>query len=422
MTLTQHPSAPMAPRARRGFLPGLARSADPAPFWTLRADARPPEEPFIALVPGADVPLVTLDLPSGLKGAGREAVARRRICDMLGLSPDGVTLRPAPLAGQGALWQAMLLVPADLQGQWDRALAGTRAQAMLPDYLALPAAEGMWTIRTGDAADLVQMRLGLQDGASAEPALAARMLAQMLADLRRTRAEDLPVILRLGPPLAAIDDVLAAPADLSVVHDAADLPRRIAQPQVLGHGELALDLMKPVADAHSAMVARLRAAIAPALLVVAGGIGWAGYEWHMGQRAAQDARAQQAANLAAVRADFIPDGPLLDIRAQVSRVLAERRAGAESADAAPVAGPLARLFRAAEVLATSQAQLEQLRLDPEGRLELQLSAPDLSALERLDADLRAADLTVRAAPARRNPDGTAQGEVTLLPVNAGAGE
>ncbi len=422
MTLTQHPSAPMPPRARRGFLPGLARSADPAPFWAFHADARPPAEPFIALVPGADVPLVTLDLPSGLKGAAREAVARRRICDMLGLSPDGVTLRPAPLAGQGALWQAMLLVPADLQDQWSRALAGTPAQAMLPDYLTLPAAEGMWTIRTGGAADPVQMRLGLQDGASAEPALAARMLAQMLAHLDRARAEDMPVILRLGPPLAAIDDALAATPDLTIVQDAEDLPRRIAQPQVLGHGELALDLMQPVADAHSTMVARLRAAILAAALIVVGGIGWAGYEWHMGQQAVQDAQAQRTVNVADVRADLISDGPLLDIRAQVSRVLAERRAGAEPGDAAPVAGPLERLFRAAEVLATSQAQLERLRLDPEGRLELQLSAPDLSALERLDADLRAADLTVRAAPARRNPDGTAEGEVTLLPMDAGAGE
>ncbi len=93
----------------------------------------------VALVPGALVPLLTLDLPDRLRGQVREQVARRQVRDQLG-TQSTVEMRPFQLPGTAADWTRALVADADHLAGW-RGAAGAGCRAVLPDYLALPAAE-----------------------------------------------------------------------------------------------------------------------------------------------------------------------------------------------------------------------------------------------------------------------------------------
>lgn len=322
------------------------------PLWHL-GQGVPPQGRFVAVVPGTEAAAVSLALPSGLTGPARQAVAQRMLHDRLG---PGYALRPL---GEGAFTQALVVAETSLAA-WRDSLGGAAARCVLvPDYLALPQVEGGWTVSVEGA--LVLVRLGPHDGFSAESALARAQIATLLARLR-AEGQPLPPVLRLGTEDAELDALLAAfPRAAGVRGDSAP-----------GDG---IDLLRDPAASAPARAAGRWALVAG--LVLTGALGWALAQGLHARNDRLRAEALSVATLQAVRRDLIPEGPILDLRAQVERALAARRAGAGG-------DVLATARRAAPALA--MVQVTSLSIGAEGT-GVEVSAPDFAALDALVAEL-----------------------------------
>ncbi|MCA0203879.1 MAG: hypothetical protein LCH92_06020 [Proteobacteria bacterium] len=368
-----------------------ARRRAPAPATWRIGDGAPPAGPFVALVPGAEAPLIALTLPAALKGVAREDVARRQALDRMG---PGLDVRPARLEGVED-WARVAVAERTQVLRWRGALgpAVARCRGLVPDYLALPAAPGLWVVEADR--DGVVARLGPADGFAAEHALALRMLTLALAEARAGGALPRAVLLtgETAPAFAPLFE------GMSLVSRAGDLPAALT-PRVMALGEAAVDFARdPRADAEG-VEARIRRLIWPALLVVLGALGWVGAQGLGIARDRAEAAAVQAETLAAVRRDLLPSGPILDLEVQVMREIERRRSAARPEVAA--LGPLDLLRQAAPVLAGTEVQAVTLGADG---LSVEVQVPDFQALDALVEALAAADLTVRASRSAIDPAG-----------------
>lgn len=379
----------------------------------------------VITVPGSQIPLLHLALPPGLRGQAREQVAKRQLADQTGLGQNSLSLRPF------VPQQADPIRPRQKRGfdSWTRVLAGDSdwlhslqdlpGRAVLPDYLTLPTAAGIWSLtleqivappvppvpdsgpesgpQSGplsglQSVPLLVARLGPGDGFSARPALGLAMLHQALQAPPGTAPQ---AILWLGsseaPELAEITAAARA-HDIAVIHSPAeakalDLP----PPERFAHGELACDLR------HNPMAARARLATAvlpwrwPLLAAcLAAGL-WAAGQWVELTRISAEIAAQTARNQALVRAHFVPSGPILDARLQVSRALAELQRN--SAAAGAHLDPLELTGRLAQGVTAAGLRPDLLSYRAGEGLLLALRLPDFAAADQLAETLRAAGLS-----------------------------
>jgi general secretion pathway protein L len=359
------------------------------PHWTPGAGP-PPAGRYLALVPGEAAPLVPVALPAGLRGTARAQVARRQIADRLGPAAGALDLRPAAL-GPGP-FAAMLAVEGDALARWRAAPGTAAAVALLPDYLALPAAPGLWVLAVEGGRVLA--RLGLADGFAAEPALAAILLTEA-----RTR----------GPAPRAV--WAPAPLPPEVAAALADLPRTDSPPpeaRALAHGEAGLDLRRAAGSEAAQLAAGLRVLALAAALAGAGALAWAASVVIEAQALARRADAIAAETLATAQAALLPPGPVVDLRLQVLREI-ERRRGTGG-------GGLSLVRAAAEGLAQAGAVPQALALDG-GALRVDLSVPGFAALEAVTAALAAQGLAVSVV--RQVGGGAGAVEATLALVPSG---
>jgi len=388
-------------------LPVMPEGAGEGFLWHPLGAGRPlPGRPFVALVPGAEAPLLALDLPAGLRGAAREAVARRALADRLDRDPATLDLAPARLAGAAENWSALLLAAPGAAARWraEVAPAGRRCLAVLPDYLALPAAPGLWTVAAGAGA--VAVRLGPGDGFAAEPELAARALALAFAAGPAPAA-----VLRLGPAEAAVDAVLALQPGLAIALSPRALPAGPAPPRILAHGERALDLRRDPAAEVATLAAGLRRQGAALVVALLGLAAWAAAEEVATRRDLARAAARRAEVVDLVRRDFIPAGPILDVTLQVTRELDRRRAAAA---AAPARAPLERLRAAGAVITGAPGvTLTAATLRGDGSVALDVEATAFADLEALAGALLAAGLAAEVERLSAEAGGQVRGTVTL---------
>lgn len=373
------------------------------------AGETPPRGRHVVLVPGEAAPLVTLDLPGGLRGQAREEVARRQLRDRLGGGGERVEMRPYSGLKTREGWHRALVADHGDVARW-RAGAGPRAQAVLPDYLALPAAPGVWSLAARGARVLA--RLGPEDGFAAEAELAQLMLTRALE-------ADPPGAVLIEGEMAWVDAACAARNIPVLTRPEEARAHDLAVPRRFAHGEGALDLR---ADPQAAR-ARLRARVLPwrwpALAACLAAALWGAAQW-LSVAALEEATGRaRAAALAQTRAAFVPDGPVLDIRAQVSRALAEARA----ARSAPARGPepMRVLARAVDVVAGQGAAPEEIDFAPDQALNLVLRVADFAAAEALVAALRDANFAVLAQEARVDEAGQGVRATLRLGVDAGEG-
>lgn len=363
-------------------------------FMRLTLGGPMPQSGQVALVPGADAPVLALDLPDTLRGRAREQVAARQLQDAVGLGHT-VEMRPFYAAGGADHWTRAVVADGALLEGW-RAAAGTICQAVLPDYLSLPAASGVWTVDYQDKDVLV--RLGLEDGFSADADMAHLMLGQALV-----KAQDPPqAILQLGTALPGLEAMMqtAGVAVVGTVQEITDLG--LDMPKVLGHGELALDLRSDPQAARQ----RLRRQVLPWRLPVILGLLAAGL-WAMAQivatnRLADEFDRERRAALALTRAHFVPSGPVLDIRVQVSNALAARRTTAAAWQGRVT--PLVLLGQAAEVIARQDARPEQVSYSVADGATVLVQVADFAAVDRLVAGLQDAGLDVELTQSRASED------------------
>lgn len=375
-----------------------ARVFDAKGFVRLGAGGKKPGGRQVGLVPGAEVTLMALSLPQGVQGAAREQVARRQVADLTGQGAGALDVRPFHVPGEARSWTRVLVADSGAVAAW-REQAGSGARAVLPDYLCLPAAEGLWVL--AGQGDNVMARLGPGDGFSAGAGLAAALLDTAWQDT--SEATRPKAVLLQGALPGGVADVIEG-WGVPVVSEAGALAAHgLDAPKVLGHGELGFDLRS---DPQAAR-AKLRARVLPWRWPVLAGLVAAGL-WSAGQylaieRLDEQRRELAAASAALVREHFVPQGPILDIRTQVSRALAERRAGSEAADEAE--GPLEIFGRAASVLTAARAKIGQVNYGRQGGLELIVTMPDFAALDQLTGALAQEGLRVSVAQSRNVADG-----------------
>ncbi|MEP4037193.1 type II secretion system protein GspL [Pseudophaeobacter sp.] len=393
----------------------------------LRLGKTPPPAGAVVTVPGSQIPLLRLELPPGLRGQAREQVARRQLADRTGLSPDSLSLRPflpqtpagqrSPKNRAGKSWTQVLVG----DSPYLQSLQAISCRAVLPDYLTLPVARGIWTLtleqipapeaaagsQTAPTAGSVLLaRLGPEDGFSALPAIALAMLQQALAAGTPERPQ---AILWTGPaetPVLTEVETLARAHDIALIHSPKEATALgLPHPQAFAHGELACDLRHNPMAARAQLSARVLPWRWPLLAGCLAALLWAAGERLQISRLEAAIQTQEARNQALVKSHFVPDGPVLDARLQVSRALSSLRQGS-GADSGQ-ADPLELTARLAEVITRGAASPADRRPEllsyraPEGLL-LALRLKDFAAADQLAAELRQAGLTTKLTDSRVN--------------------
>ena len=364
------------------------RRTDPSP---LRPDGVPlgsaaprGTRRFLALAPGALAPLLTLDLPPRVSGPARLAIARRQLVDRLGAQAERLELHP--LAEGRAPWTRVVAVAPETAAEWraDPLLADRRCAGLVPDYLALPAAEGHAVIAAD--AGTVHVRLGLSDGFSAPATLAAPLLAAALFDGAPDRA------VLDGPVPEAVRDLLGGMADA----DRTAL-RPLPPPLDLRRG--------PEAEATD-LARRLVAWTLPLGLAAAAAIVAAVQITGQTREFRQEAAALRAETTELLRQGLIPSAPILDIEAQVSRRLSALAVAPEGP------GPIDVLHSVAGTLGATETRVESVALAG-GSLTLVLRAADFAAIETATDLLREAGLAASANRARATTDGAVEADLDI---------
>lgn len=376
-------------------------SAPKPVFVTLdQSDARDPRQ--IVLVPGALVPLLELELPIGLRGLTREQVARRQLADRLGLPAEQVQMRPFALGVPTDSWTRVLITDPAHLAQW-RDLPG---RAVLPDYLALPCAPQVWTLDQAPDGTILA-RLGPQDGFAARPALAMVML-------ERARAEQPPRALRLLSPMPELAE-WARQHDLPLAEtDTALTQMGLQTPTVLAHDELSCDLRADPMAARAHLARRVLPWRWPLLAGLVAAILLATVQILETRRLQAETAALRTQTTRLVQQAFPGLGPVLDIRLQVSRALAQRRAAGASGSGPD---PIETGRRAALVLAEFGASPLRMDYAQTDGLSLSLRLPDFASTERLTQTFRQAGLPAQVVDSRASDDAAGVQADYRIPLN-----
>jgi general secretion pathway protein L len=346
-----------------------------------------PDGPCVGLIDGAMVPWLSLDLPKGLKGSARRDVAMRQLRDQIGGTAENVEIQPFQDANPRALWTHGVVKDGAVDQLIDRMELKGHAgcAAVLPDFMALPAADTIWTIDVGETT--ARVRLGLVDGFSGEADFAALSLDKALQQ-GKPRG-----VLRMGRKNAQIDAVLTV-LDVPIV----DAPAALAQhdlpvPKVYSNNELALDL-RANAQAEIADLARnIRAVVWPALVGIAALIVWMismSINTNTARTQALDLRKD---TLQIVRENFVPTGPILDVKRQVEQAIfvAKETAKSDATDNSP----FEVLRQAGVALSDFPKTLKSASFSQAEGLILRLSLDDFKTLDEIVAAISDVGLAVR---------------------------
>ena len=357
-------------------------------LWRLGA-GKPPSAAHVVLLPGEQVPLLPVDLPEKLRGGARERVAERQIVEQLSIQRDHFEMHPFATNGSKN-WARVAVVDSGLATAWRHSF-GRGAIGAVPDFMALPAAEGLWAIEVVD--DKLRARLGPDDGFAAEADIA---LVQ-LADLPPPKA-----ILRLGDPHEEIDAFL----------DGLNA-RKLSNPKGLkaaGFPVLdwakatgGLNLKNPPSAAQDRLgvaIKRWRLGVVAAILAAAAWVG----NVVMQTRDVQSVLNRDKTLIESlVREHFLPSGPILDVRAQVSAVVD----AAKTPDVVEVQTiPALDQFQiAAGILTRDGTKVLVAAWRPETGLELELEAADFTTLDDVIAALQDTDFLVEQLDSRAQQSG-----------------
>jgi len=356
----------------------------------------------LCLVDGALAPVLKLDLPDRLRGQAREQVARRMLRDQIGFDETRDEMHPLPdTQTNHKAWDRVIVTDTGLANTW-RAQAGSSCRGLLPDYLSLPYGAGIWTVRrvgVGEGERIVA-RTGPVDGFTTDAGLARRMMARALAEASTPpRAVfwqgdgEVPgeeIFAQEQIEILTSKQALAA-SGLSVLSQARD-PAHL------------VDLRRDPKAVRARLARRVLPWRLPLLVALLGAVLWSGAQWRATRALEVAAQVYRADSIELVRAGLVPNGPILDLRAQVSRALAGARA-AQGAQVRDVSA-LAVTARVAEVLFGAGARVNALAYNRSDGLSAFLQVDDFAAADDLVDQLVRAGLSVTIVASRSSGQGT----------------
>ena len=350
----------------------------------IRPGAPVPKRDHVLAIDGAEAPLMPVDLPPRLKGEARLRVARQQIADRLGVAPATIAVMAA---GPGRDWTHVAVI--------DRArlaalaeTADRRCRAILPDYLTLPLDGDRAVIAVNG--DTLMVRFGASEGFSAPLSVAPVVLARALDAARPTS-----VAIGKGVPDAVASVLRAAGIG---TQDAEIVTDRIAKPP--------FDLRDALASSDVSDGFRI--------WLLAAGIAFAAFGlWAAGvlietRAVTAELDRVRGETEQVLRRGLIPSGPLLDVRAQVTRAMSGT---AEDAPRDDMAG-LALLAQVTRLVFERGVAVDGIELDPD-LLRISVTAPDFDAAEALADDFRAAGLSSETEVLRARDDGRVEARFRL---------
>lgn len=345
----------------------------------------PPRGDHVLTVPGAEAPIMPVDIPDGVRGASRLRVARQQIADRLGLAATSIAVMPF---GQRKAWSRVIVVDASRLEGWVTG-AGKGCRAIRPDYLCLP--EAARVLFLAISGDYILARIGTEDGFAAPLGSASLLLRRALEGAGLEQAA-------IGPHVPQRITAIVESAGLSTEAAAVDVSTAPAK------GVDLRDALAAEADSSGMGVWYAAAAVAVLAFTL-----WATgviVETRAIERELAEVRARTEAVL---REGLLPSEPLLDVRAQVDRAFAQ----VPEQEARDDLARLDLLSRVSVLVFGRGLEVEQISLDASG-LGLSISAADFSAAEALESELRSEGLTVETDVMRARGDGRIEARLRVL--------
>jgi general secretion pathway protein L len=362
----------------------------------LDGDVSLPDGPFVGVIDGAMAPLLAFELPKGLKGNARRDVAMRQLRDQIGHASHDVEIQPFQGTHPKDVWSHAIVkddgVDALISHKGLKGNAG--CMAVLPDFMALPAADTVWTIDVGKKS--TRVRLGIGDGFTGDTDF-------VLLSLEKAQSRERPRgVLLLGLKEPRINALLKK-LDVPTVGTIAALSEHeLPAPKLFGHNELALDL-RVNAQAEMADTTRnIRAIFWPVCIsIVALGL------WLTSMSINLNAARTQALDLRKetlqiVRENFVPTGPILDVKRQVDQAILTAKAEAKSDNTDNT--PFEILRQVGVGLSDFPKALKSASFSQAEGVILRLSLPDFKTLDQIVAAIGDQGLTVRIGSSDANSE------------------
>lgn len=360
--------------------------------------------PVTVLVPTADVLLVEADLPVRNRQRLLQALPYA-LEDSLAEEVEGLHFAVGRRASGGGV--AVAAVARERLESWLAALreVGVSPERMVPDVLAVPRPAGEWHVLV--ESDRALVHTGPDEGFAADRGNLPLLMRASLEEAEGARPQRIVVG---GQDPSAVVEVSAAVADLvdSTVPEPTPVPALATLARGLSEPG-ALDLLQGAYDRRASLAAQLRPwrlALALALVWLLVEVGPRAYDYHRleAEREALTLRGK------ALFHDALPGAQrMVNPRVQMERVLKGLRQSSTSSDSF-----LALLAATGQVLSRSPALARLLSLNYRGgRLDLDVDASDVQALDRLKQDLeRETGLQVEIQTANTR-DGRVQSRLQL---------
>ena len=352
-------------------------------------------QPVTVLVPTENVLLTRVELPVRNRQRLLKALPFALEEDLVD-PVDQLHFAPGPAGGEAGA-TAVAVVRDEHMQQWCAALdeAGIQATTMLPDVLALPRRDNGWSLWLAPGVAL--LRTSASQGLALDADNLDVLLPAMLAHQRPTGndTEDEPEApLRIDLYLSAdttpgdgLREMLAQYSDDIREHQVGELLELVRSPPEDSLPEPVRGLPNLRQGAHAShneqreLWRRWRpvAALVAVVVVLQFGLN----VWEL-QRLDSRAQALQTETEEVFRATFPDVQRIVDMRVQARREMNRLRQGGEDGDAGFL-WLMEQLARAMD--AADDVRLGSLSYQA-GRLELQLTAPELAAIENIRAQAR----------------------------------
>ena len=392
---------------RLGRLP-VFRLADPPSVW-------PTDRRGVLLVPGEDAIVLDFEMPTRVRRNSARRITFHAVQDLVGEDMENIHLVRLPRASGSVENRAQAIVTSrGCMEKWldEAKRARVRLAGILPDYLALPWSPGTWTVSVETGR--LRVRFDRLDGFAAEPALGTSILERRLKE-----APSSPFRVRLLGEQGMPDELLTSLAsrleEVGVPVDRETVPVGVPR---FEHSEFDANL---VAGAFSENVGLVHGVVrwrAPVGLAAAALLAWTlatSVTLHKEREQVQrlNRRIEEL-----FRAEFVPEGPIVDVRTQVARSLERLRA--ESGAPRQASGFLALVAAGGEMLAEGSRRVSRLSYR-DGVLTAEVTLANFRALQTMGTALAQRRLKVETESSTASGEGGVRATLALRPAESSDG-
>ena len=376
--------------------------SDPPPAW-------PAGKRAVLLVPGEDAVVLDFEMPARVRRGVADRITSYAVQDLVGEEMADIHVVRLPGERGAASNRRRAIVASRVRmsawlGQADQ--AGVRLGAMLPDYLALPWEPGGWTVQVESGR--LRVRFDRFDGFAAETGLGAAILER-----RWKEAPAAPERIRLLVEAAETEDAMAALLPwLNATGAPASREPLPAGTPTFQHGELDANLIVGAFSESLTLMQEIARWRLPLGLAAAALLAWTlDTGLTVREEGAEIERLDRRIE-EIFRAEFVPAGPIVNLRIQAARSLEALRA--RSATPREGSSFLALLAAGGETLAGGARRISRLSYRDDV-LTAEVTLADFRALETLETALAKQRLTVEVESSTASGDEGVDATLRLRP-------